>query len=126
MITFFRNNYNVKILAEDFDSLVDLAISVNKREKAKNQRQNKGKNVGKGELFVYGEFKLFSWALLLYCIFKEVNLEFLVFFDSFSVRKTIVSWQKSSSKNHNASSNMRSNAWSTLWRRTLMSGEARK
>lgn len=75
MITFFRNNYNVKILAEDFDSLVDLAVSVNKREKAKNQKQTKGKNVGKGELFVYGEFKLFSWALLLYCIFKGKNLE---------------------------------------------------
>lgn len=54
MITVFRNNYNVKILAEDFDSLVDLAASVNKREKAKNQRQTKGKNAAKGELFVYG------------------------------------------------------------------------
>lgn len=107
MITFFRSNYNVKILAEDFDSLVDLAVSVNKREKAKNQKQSKGKKVGKGELFVYGEFKLFSWALLLYCIFKGKNLELFVFFSSFRVRKTIDSWQKSLSKNHNALSNMR-------------------
>ena len=107
MITFFRSNYNVKILAEDFDSLVDLAVSVNKREKAKNQKQTKGKNVGKGELFVYGEFKLFSWALLLYCIFKGKNLELFVFFSSFRVRKTIDSWQKSLSKNHNALSIMR-------------------
>lgn len=67
----YHQRYNISILFEDFESLIDLAQKVNKRERTKTQKQAKGSPAQRNEIFVYGEFKLFSWTLVLYCLINN-------------------------------------------------------
>ena len=73
-VSHYHQRYNIGVLFEDFEGLIDLAQKVNKRERTKTQKQSKGPAPQKNEIFVYGEFKLFSWTLVLYCLINSASL----------------------------------------------------
>lgn len=68
----FQEKHNIKILLEEYETLVDLAIKINKREKGK--AHDNSKKSSTAEVFTYGELKLFSWTLFLYCFTRTLSL----------------------------------------------------
>lgn len=48
-------------------------MKINKREKGKGQG-GKLKNIPVVEIFTYGEYKLFTWTLLLHCLNRQIDL----------------------------------------------------
>lgn len=72
----FQEKHSIKILLEEYETLVDLAIKINKREKGK--AHDNSKKSSTAEVFTYGELKLFSWTLFLYCFTRTLSLTQLV------------------------------------------------
>lgn len=73
----FTEKYSIKILLEEYETLIELAIKINKREKGKSS-DPKRKSAPAAEVFTYGELKVFSWTLFLYCFTRGLALPHLV------------------------------------------------
>ena len=73
----FQQKYSCKLLFEEYETLLDLALKINKREKNKG-RDSKKKATPSSEIFTYGEFKLFAWTVLLHCSLRRTDITGLV------------------------------------------------
>jgi len=86
----FERRYKTSFNFESLANIVKRANQTNLRENEKNRCEIAEKEINKAENFVFGEFKIFTWVLVVYCHNCGIALEELV---SWVIRRTTATSQ---------------------------------
>lgn len=82
-------------------------MKINKREKTKSHDNNKRRTIPIAEIFTYGEYKLFTWTLLIYSFLKNLDLPHLVLHSPLRQKTIFNIFPRSLSKKRKLFCNMR-------------------